>query len=235
MTPADMAARLSGCKAYDGLSDTEQDALCRDLIRIPALIKEDEGLRMFADQKEHTRRSAKLQSVLSTVLDVFSERQIAVVHAMEAFADHPLGEIDAFWQFRAMAEAMRDHLARLDLASDPFPGRSWLEARLIVLQREARRPRQHDREGKSRPGQCRPRASGAHRRPRYRELPQTAPARLKAQALQAFRLRERFAAARAKSVPYPTRNSLSTLATIDTLKGHQDDKHRHAGRFRSRP
>lgn len=138
MTPADMAARLSGCKAYDGLSDTEQDALCRDLIRIPALIKEDEGLRMFADQKEHTRRSAKLQSALSTVLDVFSERHMVVVHAMEAFADHPLGEIDAFWQFRAMAEAMRDHLARLDLGSVPFPGRSWLEARLIVLQLEKR-------------------------------------------------------------------------------------------------
>ena len=63
---------------------------------------------------------------------------MVVVHAMEAFADHPLGEIDAFWQFRAMAEAMRDHLARLDLGSVPFPGRSWLEARLIVLQLEKR-------------------------------------------------------------------------------------------------
>ena len=28
---------------------------------------------------------------------------------------------------------MRDHLARLELEPVPFPGQSWLEARLIVL------------------------------------------------------------------------------------------------------
>jgi hypothetical protein len=136
MTPSDMAAKLLGCKAYDGLSDAGQDALCRDLIRIPALLEQDEWLRTFADQKEHTRRSTELQSAFSTILDIFSEPNMVVVHAMEALADHPLGEIDAIWQFRAMGEAMRDHLARLELEPVPFPGQSWLEARLIVLQLE---------------------------------------------------------------------------------------------------
>jgi hypothetical protein len=136
MTPADMAARISGCKAYDDLPDAEQDALCRDLIRIPALIEEDEWLRIFSEPEVHMRLSAKLQSALSTILDIFSEPRMVVVHAMEALAYHPLGEIDAFWQFRVMAEAMRDHLARFTWEPVPFPGRSWLEARLIVFQLE---------------------------------------------------------------------------------------------------
>jgi hypothetical protein len=136
MTPSDMAARLLGCEAYDDLPGAKQDALCRDLIRIPALLEQDEWLRIFADQKEHTRRSAKLQSALSTILDIFNEPNMVVVHAMEALADHPLGKVDAVSQFRAMAEAMRDHLARLELELVPFPGQSWLEARLIVLQLE---------------------------------------------------------------------------------------------------
>ena len=92
-----MAAKLLGCKAYDGLSDAGQDALCRDLIRIPALLEQDEWLRTFADRKEHTRRSAELQSAFSTILGIFSEPNMVVVHAMEALADHPLGEIDAIW------------------------------------------------------------------------------------------------------------------------------------------
>lgn len=133
MTPADMAANLSGDKAYDGLSHAEQDSLCRDLVRIPALIEEDEGLRIFADQKEHVSRSAKLQSAFSTILDIFSEPRMVVVDAMEALADHPLGEVEAFWQLREMAEAVRDHLARQERESVPFPGRAWLAVRLIVL------------------------------------------------------------------------------------------------------